>query len=651
MDTPCSTQPFSVVFTHIFQNGTREDTEVASFVEHLSDWDEAMHVYTMLRENVNLELRFRCEDEGARCYMDGFDGLADGRLMVDHDNEENYLGCNGLVTLYKHSTSDNYYPYIPGLYSLRVETSDGRTFYTLVKVISNRLFEAQLETMREEVEEKLKGAALDVIRKQHSPKSLEALRINPVLFRQYQVLQHYFTDIYAIVSDLAQKVRSSVAKEYQMQSAEKPAHVDVVSIQHRLKRPDTMNLVKSVQKRINYDLPENQMLKAILEKWIRLLHQFVETMDRTIKGLTLKSNKDYSFSISLPLERKRRLVEELKEYRGKAMRMNGALSQVKSSHWYQEVSYRKALLVPKVMFVDVRYRKLYQIDQALYGDELPVHTGLGQQWKRTDQLYEIWGWLQVVGVVEEFGQILDGAGLGKASLEGAGLDGANLGLDGSSDAPRDVRPVRLGDRLVHEWRWAERGNGERVSDRLVQGSRLFGRRGGPLYDSTVEPIAKDNMIQFSFGETRLHITYDGTIPGNPEATEKFGVPIYTTGTNNNPDVRLDLFLRDVYIGTIMIDMKYRKKHALTDSMRQLTSYADNVRSPYIYGKKRWQKYRPVHQVLVLFPEKHGGIEVDELDGRSISLVPLTPAEDQTVFQKTLRSLVEEMLMEAAEEGI
>ncbi|WP_241773324.1 DUF2357 domain-containing protein [Bacillus sp. LL01] len=588
--------------------------------------------------------------------------------MVDHENEENYLGCNRLVTLFKHSTSENYYPYIPGLYSLRVETSDGRTFYTLVKVISNRLFDDQLETMRSEVEEKLKGAALDVIRKQHSPKSLEALRINPVLFRQYQVLQHYFADIYAIVSDLAQKVRSSVAKEYQMQPADKPAHVDVVSIQHRLKRPDTENLVKSVQKRINYDLPENQMLKAILEKWIRLLHEFVETMDRTIKGLTLKSSKDYSFSISLPLERKRRLVEELKEYRGKAMRMNGALSQVKSSHWYQEVSYRKALLVPKVMFVDVRYRKLYQIDQALYGDELPVHTGLGQQWKRTDQLYEIWGWLQVVGVVEEFGlerhrelsKFSKGLDQGDAGLEGS-LDGtADVdGADGEDSEDNVARPMRLGDRLVHEWSFGDWGNAERsyrVGDRLVQGEWPRRRDGSissgdSLDATTAQPIAKDNMIQFSFGATRLHITYDGTIPGNLEATEKFGVPIYTTGTNNNPDVRLDLFVRDVYIGTIMIDMKYRKKHALTDSMRQLTSYADNVRSPYIYGKRRWQKYRPVHQVLVLYPEKHGGIEVDELDGRSISLVPLTPAEDQTVFQETLLRLMEEMLLEAEEEGI
>lgn len=592
MDTPCSTQPFSVIFTHVFQNGSREDSEVQSFVEHLSDWDETLHVYTEIRENVNLELRFRCEDHGARCYMDGFDGLKDDRLLVDQESEENYLGCNGHVTLFRHSTSDNYYPYIPGLYSLRVETSDGRTFYTLVKVISNRLFDDQLATMRSEVDGKLKGVALDVIRKQHSPKSLAALRIDPKLFRQYQVLQHYFTDIYAIVSDLAQKVRSSVAKEYQMQPAEMPAHVDVVSIQHRLKRPDTMNLVKSVQKRIEYDLPENQMLKAILEKWNRLLHEFVACMDTTIKGLS--NRKDYSFSISLPLERKRRLVEELKEYRGKAMRMSGALNLVKSSHWYQEVSYRKALAVPTVMFVDVRYRKLYQIDQALKGDEIPVHTGLGQQWKRTDQLYEIWGWLQVVDVF------------------------------GERDRGGHEQSLSFPD----EW-----------------------KVGGSSFEITAKPVAKDNMIKYQFGAVSLHITYDGTIPGNPEATDKWTVPVYTTGTNNNPDVRIDLFVREIYVGTIMIDMKYRKRHALTDSMRQLTSYADNVRSPYMYGKKRWQKYRPVHQVLVLYPEKHGGLEVEELDGKSISFVPLTPAEDQTVFQETLRWLVAEMLLEAEEEGI
>jgi hypothetical protein len=576
---------YSVIFTHIFQSGTKEELPVVHFVEVLSDWDETLHSYTEIRENVDLELSFHCDDEGAKCYMDGFDVLTNGQLAVDEADGENFLACNQTVTLYKYTTSDNYYPYIPGLYSLRVVTSDGKTFYTLAKVISNRLFEDQLDTMRREVEEQLKGEALDVIRKQHSPKSLKALQIDPKLFRQYQVLQHYFADISAVISDLAKRVRSSVAKEYQMQPADQPAHVDVVSIQHRLKRPDTMNMVMSVNKRINYDLPENRVLKTILEKWIRLLHEFVETMDVTIEGLS--NHKGYAFAFSLPLERRRRLVEELKEYRDRASRMNGALNIVKSSHWYREVSVVREYSVPNVMFMDIRYRKLYQINQALQSDELPpatTSTGLGQQWKRTDQLYEIWGWLQVVGFAGR--------------------------LVGSGD--RSLCPP-----LVPE----------------------------------VQPVSKDNMVQFEYGNFRLHITYDGTIPNSPEAADMWTVPIYTTGTNNNPDVRMDLFVDKVFIGTIMIDMKYRKKHALTDSMRQLTSYADNVRSPYIYGKKRWQRFRPVHQVLVLYPEKRGMVDAEPLEGRSISLVPLTPAENQTVFQETLRNLVEEMLLEAEEEGI
>ncbi|QFT87786.1 hypothetical protein FIU87_03890 [Bacillus sp. THAF10] len=577
MDTPCNVHPFRVLFTHIFQNGTKEELEVTSFVEHLSEWDDSMHSPIEIRENVNLELSFSSEDSAAKCYMDGFDELKGGGLTIDHENEDTYLACNSKVTLYRHSPSENYYPYIPGLYSLRVETGEGKSYFSLVKVISNRLFEAQLDKMRKEVEELLKGAALHVIQKQHSPKSLEALRINPSLFRQYQVLHHYFADIYALVADLQKKVRSAVAKEYILQSAEKLAHVDVVSIQHKLKRPDTIHQVKSVHKRIDYDLPENQVLKNILEKWMRLLHEFVESMDVTINGLTV--SKEYSFSISLPLDRKRRLVEELKEYRGKAMRMNGALTMVKSSRWYQEVSFKKSLAIPQAMFVDARYRKLYQIDQALGADELPVHTGLSQQWKRTDQLYEIWGWLQVVEVMRE------------------------AVVRGSAPAWMDSR-------------------------------------------TSLPPVAKDNMLQYVYEDIRAHITYDGTIPSSMDAVEKWTVPVFTTATNNNPDVRIDLFRADVFIGTIMIDMKYRKKQSLTDSMRQLTSYADNVRSPFIYGGLRWQKLRPVHQVLVLYPEKHGDMAIEELEDRSISFVPLTPAEDQTVFRQTLVRLVREMLEEA-----
>jgi len=136
-----------------------------------------------------------------------------------------------------------------------------------------------------------------------------------------------------------------------------------------------------------------------------------------------------------------------------------------------------------------------------------------------------------------------------------------------------------------------------------------------------------------------------------EKTDPADFPVYTTSTNNNPDIRVDVFIGGIFIGAILMDLKYRKKTALSDTMKQLISYADNVRSPYIYRKKRWQRIRPVHQVLVFYPEKGGAGEAEPLSEKSISLIPLTPATDQKVFVETIRSLIEDMILAAEDEGI
>ncbi|ATW81948.1 DUF2357 domain-containing protein [Weizmannia coagulans] len=590
MDTQSNTG-FSVVFTHIYQDGTREEKVLTPFVENLYEWDEGKHGYLILREYIPLELSFTSTDDGAKCYMDGFDILLNAGLPVDGEGKP-YLAAGQQVTLFKYHSNEEYYPYIPGIYCVTIHTR-GKKYYSLVKVISNRLTEDQLSTMRKEVEDQLRGLALDVVRKQHVNMKFENMPIDPNLFRQFNTLNSYFSDVSAIVSDLAKRVRYTLKKEYRLQPIERPSQIDEVSIRYRLKHPESADELLSLKKRINYDLPENRMLKMIIEKWVKLLDHFIAALDTCIGQL--ENNTNSAFSSYTPYEKRKLFLKELGQYRDRAAQMKGALNVLKTCHWYHEIANQHPLSTPNKMLEDIRYRKIWQVSRILDSEEVnfSLHPAWRYQWKRTDQLYEIWGYLQVL----------------------SHFCGSTYDFEKRSG-------------------WIFEPDGWNSGNLFV-----------------IPTIPKGTTVSLLRGDLRLQIVYDGKIPSDMEKTDPADFPVYTTSTNNNPDIRVDVFIGGIFIGAILMDLKYRKKTALSDTMKQLISYADNVRSPYIYRKKRWQRIRPVHQVLVFYPEKGGAGEAEPLSEKSISLIPLTPATDQKVFVETIRSLIEDMILAAEDEGI
>ncbi|BCB02144.1 DUF2357 domain-containing protein [Bacillus sp. KH172YL63] len=589
MVTRSSNLDFSIEFTHTFKEGEQERVPVRHFVKEVQDWDDNLHSYTIVRENINLELSFNSKLENARCAMDGFDILNDEKLKFDEKNFP-YISP-GSLTLYKHKAVTEYYPYIPGIYCLTVTIQEEK-FFSFIKVISSRLTDDQLQSMRIEVENQLKGLALDVVRKQSVFQGLEELNLDMSLFQQFKTLDHYFGDISTIIADLTKRVRSSLKKEYILQPVEKPSHVDPVSIHYRLKHPESTNYLKTRKNIVDYDLPENRLLKQIINKWISVLVDFIQQIDYNLE----KFNGDNEiFSSYTSKGRRKDLLIELDSFRTRATQMKAALNQLRISPWYQEVSDRAALVVTNKMFIDIRYNKIYKIHQHLSFEEvdLSLHPGWSFHWKRTDQLYEIWSFFKVLNIFKAYHFTF-------------------------GNVPK----------------WLLNGSEEGLKDLMV-----------------IPTIPKGASFELQKGDLKLRIVYDREIPKEPSQTDHKQNPIYTTGENNTPDIRIDVYIREIFIGSIIMDSKYRKKHVLMDSKYQLTSYADHVRSPYIYNKKRWERIRPVHRVLVLYPDKWGKTEVEYLDDKSISLVPLTPETDFKEIGKMIQGLVDELVLDAEDAGV
>lgn len=582
MDT--HSEPFRLEFIHSYLDGGYGTIPVVDFVQDVRDWDDRIHTYAEIRENLDLELVFTCGEDSARCTMDGFDILHDDHMK--REDGDPYMHPGTLV-LFRHGDAKSYYPYIPGIYRIMVTVGSQR-FYSFVKVQSNRLTEGQLDTMREEVESLLKGLALDLVRKNRIPQGID-MTFDASLFTQFKCLDESFHLISAVVADLSRRFRSSIKKEYILQPVEQPSYMDSVSIGYRLRHPESTNERMVRKNRIQYDLPENRQLKRIVEKWNVLLGEFILQVDRMLESFDSPAH----YSSYTTGQRRHSLSREWNGYRKQAEKIRSTLTQLRLCPWYAEINHAAPASVPANMFMDERYHAIYRIDRRLSLDRTNVslHPIWRFQWKRTDQLYEIWTFFKVLSILVD--------------LEYAFTS-------------------------VPEW--------------MDEGDDEWGNK-------MIQAIPEGAGFDLGKGDLTLRLLYGRKIPGGQSETTPDRDPIYTNGRNDTPDIRVDVYQKGVFIGSIIMDAKYRKKRDLMDerytTRYQLTSYADQIRSPYIYNKKRWHSTRPVHRVIVLYPDKWGSEETEYLTDENISFVPLTPGGGEASFGHLLRDLVEELEEEAA----
>ena len=124
---------FEVILTQ-----KRGEIEVPIIVDHyfsneLDFYEKKGERFIEVKENIELAVTFRCENNSSRLYMDGLDSLSERLLEFDSLEGEVYLAPSAQpVTLF--ANNDAFYPLIPGFYRMVVE-HDGQRSYAWLKEI------------------------------------------------------------------------------------------------------------------------------------------------------------------------------------------------------------------------------------------------------------------------------------------------------------------------------------------------------------------------------------------------------------------------------------------------------------------------------------------------------------------------------------
>ncbi|MRD39835.1 DUF2357 domain-containing protein [Bacillus thuringiensis] len=554
-------------------------------------------------ENLNLEVLFQSDISDSKLYMDGLDTLSLRDVEVDEDTGEVFLYPESSpVIIYENNKNSNgeYYPLIPGFYRIKVIVEQ-TTYYSWFKVNPKQITEEQWGVMRDEIEETMHGLAQDLVRKNAS---LGIHNENPLpinILRKLYIIKKDFSKWISSLRDIQEKPRSSIKKQYQLVAMGRAGEIDERTIKYRSRFPESRDQLYIPKHMIEYNLPENQWIIYIINfllneinELMRYLHEYINKVNQEIESQRKYSNDDH-----MQIRTKQNVLNELNEYRVFLKRLRNECSLIQETHWAQEIQGKKPRFLPRVIHLDLRYRKVYQLYRMLKNEKLSIVLDVNYDfyWKRTDLLYEIWGFLKVM---------------------------RSLGSD------------RVGFKVKKGW----------------------------IYDTSfindtikIPFLESGTTIEYQRDQIKLLLVYEEQLPFEDKNTS-IEKPLFTRSNHNKPDTRIDVYMREEYIGGIIIDYKYRpqkyiwdsrKKNPFkqTDTMRQLSNYRTSIESSYIYGEKdpsRSYLYRPIHEVWAIFPRhEKNKPEENSLETDRIRLVQLSPQDEVDMLEEMLLQAIEKVI--------
>jgi hypothetical protein len=436
-------------------------------------------------------------------------------------------------------------------------------YYAPFTVVSKHITDHQLEMMKEELEKAIRGLTFDFIRRHLSQGNPLFATIPPKIFQQFMIIQKHFSSVMAALSDLYTKVNFRVQKVCETQFQEQVKEIDAITIRRRLQHPDRQLKLKVPIRSFDYNLTENQWVKRIVKSVLAFLQTFhgsaVQYMHNIQQQIESQKRFDFQESTRRVLIEMESVIKLIQEYVGMVEKMKGAFQMILSAPWYPEVSEQSYSAIPHVLTNDSRYRALYQLYREMQVEEpqISLNEDFFFQWKRTDKLYEMWGYVTFVQTLQR----------------------------------------ALGFQPIDGW----------IYDQPIQEDRYL-----------IPVLPEGTMIVLKRDQLEAHVIYDGVTPLTSRKTDKYHHPLYTSDTHNRPDTRIDYYQEGVYIGTLMVDFKYRyyktfwdatlvNTIARTDDMRQLTAYGRHFITDSLYGEDSlFRGYNPVEEAWAVYPQKMEG---------------------------------------------
>lgn len=536
-----------------------------------------------LTENQDIFLRFEAP-AGFRFTMDGLDIVT--LPGQERESEQTYILPEGKKDILLFAGQD--FPLVPGYYVMTVEGA-GRAWYGILEINPRYMEKQSWQKMRDELVEEIKTLSFDFMKRNiHISRQLEgALGVNTEMLLRFYTIRDESPVVLNVLDELARTANSRLALRMKhvrtLGDRRTEPHIRPQHFHDRAGAPTTPALYTEM----TWDVAENRFAKALLMKLDQNLFTFIKEIDGHVERLEDRQREIARFSRDREYRMGVKALSQFIDYRKRATLLRQSIRRVTLAPWYEETKGEMPETMPMAVFRDPRYSVLYRLYKNLENpfSSLDVSSFYQFQWKRTDKLYEMWGFLRFIKALMAKGWELE--------------DGVEV--------------------LKEEGKY-----------RLAS-----------LESGTEIRLKRENA--------EIRLVYDGIVPGNSADTSRDKAPLYTNNSHRQPDLRMDYYKEGLYYGSLVADFKYRDVLFLWQDenrsysiRKQFNAYRDMNTRFYrdMTEAASLRDSRPVKEVWAVFPKEIPGRSDADYSLRFIPLAPGLPGNEELpdLLEKYIESI-------------
>lgn len=536
-----------------------------------------------LTENQDIFLRFEAP-AGFRFTMDGLDIVT--LPGQERESEQTYILPEGKKDILLFAGQD--FPLVPGYYVMTVEGA-GRAWYGILEINPRYMEKQSWQEMRDELVEEIKTLSFDFMKRNiHISRQLEgALGVNTEMLLRFYTIRDESPVVLNVLDELARTANSRLALRMKhvrtLGDRRTEPHIRPQHFHDRAGAPTTPALYTEM----TWDVAENRFAKALLMKLDQNLFTFIKEIGGHVERLEDRQREIARFSRDREYRMGVKALSQFIDYRKRATLLRQSIRRVTLAPWYEETKGEMPETMPMAVFRDPRYSVLYRLYKNLENpfSSLDVSSFYQFQWKRTDKLYEMWGFLRFIKALMAKGWELE--------------DGVEV--------------------LKEEGKY-----------RLAS-----------LESGTEIRLKRENA--------EIRLVYDGIVPGNSADTSRDKAPLYTNNSHRQPDLRMDYYKEGLYYGSLVADFKYRDVLFLWQDenrsysiRKQFNAYRDMNTRFYrdMTEAASLRDSRPVKEVWAVFPKEIPGRSDADYSLRFIPLAPGLPGNEELpdLLEKYIESI-------------
>ncbi|MBW1606072.1 nuclease domain-containing protein [Lactobacillus sp. Sy-1] len=466
-----------------------------------------------LPENTISELVFK-NLENYRIYLDGLDLISNNRKnssrIKKDDNNNLYINPSDVpYELYDNNNND--FKYLPGMYLLKLVNEDTMdVFYSVLKITPKHLTSDGLDKLKIDLEKTVRGLSRSFISNNNGMKSNYSSELTYNDIKAIELLCDQQNNFSNFCFDLINSPRFAISNYYQWTN-KLNGFIDRKSKKEMSTRQNNRYKYYGKGRKINYNTVDNISLKREFKYIYTVVERLLQISDySTINNDQINVKNVLSSYISI-------------------------INSIYNKDWFKDVADKNTNMFSSTSNsnLDSRYSFIHSIYWKLehlsyFSDKF--ERQYNYYWKRTDLLYEIWGYVKVIEALVD---------LGFKPKSGWIFD----------DVSADYKGLNEDTEVIMDGK------------------------------------TKDNHNFY------LKVIYDHKISAKQS---KDANPMFHRGTHNRPDVTIEIYDSDnVFFNAIILDTKYRDikyvwngKHS---SGPQIIAYKDSIFSPFPYCDEKYKK--------------------------------------------------------------